>query len=170
MKFMAARVNLRLLEVKPTRMADELPPEEFADGHADELVRLSGPLVFEIDVSFQNGSLLVDGSWQTVAKCLCARCLAPFDHLIENPSLMLLIPLEGEDAASRDGDFVDLTPYLREDTLLALPTHPLCDPDCQGLAVIQPATDSAPEVQVEVKKSPTTNPTPWDALNDLNLQ
>jgi DUF177 domain-containing protein len=32
-----------------------------------------------------------------------------------------------------DGEEVDLTPLIREQTLLALPTRPLCREDCRGL-------------------------------------
>ena len=43
------------------------------------------------------------------------------------------LPLEGEEAVPVTNDCVDLTPYVREDILLAFPQHPLCDPDVAGL-------------------------------------
>ena len=43
------------------------------------------------------------------------------------------LPLVGEEKVAVDNDCVDLTPYLREDILLAFPQHPLCEPDCRGL-------------------------------------
>jgi uncharacterized protein len=32
-----------------------------------------------------------------------------------------------------DGEEIDLTPFIREQMLLALPTRPLCSDDCRGL-------------------------------------
>ena len=43
------------------------------------------------------------------------------------------LPLEGEEEVPVINDCVDLTPYMREDILLAFPQHPLCEPDCGGL-------------------------------------
>ena len=31
------------------------------------------------------------------------------------------------------GEEIDLSPLVREQTILALPTRPLCDPECRGL-------------------------------------
>jgi uncharacterized metal-binding protein YceD (DUF177 family) len=43
------------------------------------------------------------------------------------------LPLKGEDAVPVASDLVDLTPTLREDILLELPRHPLCERECGGL-------------------------------------
>ena len=40
---------------------------------------------------------------------------------------------QGDDKALVVNDCLDLTPYVREDILLALPLHPLCGSDCGGL-------------------------------------
>ena len=42
------------------------------------------------------------------------------------------MPLEGEEKANVINDLVDLTPYLREDIVLAFPQHPLCRPNAAG--------------------------------------
>jgi uncharacterized metal-binding protein YceD (DUF177 family) len=38
---------------------------------------------------------------------------------------------------------VDLTPFLREDSLLGLPQHPLCRSDCPGLTQADPEPSKA---------------------------
>jgi uncharacterized metal-binding protein YceD (DUF177 family) len=55
-----------------------------------------------------------------------------------------------------------LTPYLREDILLALPQHPLCEPECGGLKL--PARAKDPE------KTAGNTASAWDALDKLKLK
>ncbi len=61
-----------------------------------------------------------------------------------------------------DNDLVNLTPYLREDILLALPQHPLCEPECGGLKL--PARAKDPE------KTAGKTASAWDALDKLKLK
>jgi uncharacterized protein len=79
--------------------------------------------------------------------------------------LALLEVAEGEEADELlpvDGDFADLTPVVREDILLALPTNPLCSPDCRGL----PPKGEAREPHVREQAGPNTA---WSALDKLKL-
>lgn len=165
---MPAKVNLRLLERKPAVLSGELSPEEFADGWNDPLIEFHTPLAYDLRVTRQGHELLVEGSLGTRADCTCGRCLKPFQLEVENPSFTALIPLEGEESAPLDGDFADLTPFLREDTFLVLPTNPLCRPECRGLARKATARDSRLETQRPAEASPASA-TPWDALDKLKL-
>jgi uncharacterized metal-binding protein YceD (DUF177 family) len=62
-------------------------------------------------------------------------------------------------------DCVDLTPYLREDIVLALPQKPLCEPECGGLGSPPPAATGPPSAgQVSEPTSPE-----WATLNKLKL-
>lgn len=75
----------------------------------------------------------------------CARCLESFEFDLESEIAFVLVPssqAKGEDieAAEKDldlnfyeGDEVDLTPLVREQIILALPTVPLCKEECRGL-------------------------------------
>ena len=67
-----------------------------------------------------------------------------------------------EEALLVDGDFADLTPVVREDILLALPTNPLCGPDCRGLK----PKGQPRELQVREQAEPNTA---WSALDNLKL-
>jgi len=74
----------------------------------------------------------------------CARCVEayPFE-LVKDFSLVLVprcdLPAEVElneedlDLSFYEGDSVDLSPLVREQILLALPTRPLCRDACKGL-------------------------------------
>lgn len=164
---MPLKVNVRLLQKESALFEGELPVEEAVEGAQDELVRLSGPVHYELQVGRQANELTVTGRLEVPVECDCGRCLKTFRRVVEVPDVALLLPLEGDDAVVQDGDFADLTPYLREDTLLALPTNPLCTPDCRGLAAKAPARDSRLGKGKDPGQGPGTNP--WDALDKLNL-
>ncbi|MGZ5544482.1 MAG: YceD family protein [Limisphaerales bacterium] len=131
---MRATVNLRHLEEGSQRLQGEISPEvlEF-DTLGDEVVQAKEPLRYEVEVEKQDLNLLVQGSLRTNLDCQCVRCLKAFKYPLELDPYALYVPMEGEEAAPVANDLVDLTPFFREDTLLAFPQHPLCSEDCAGL-------------------------------------
>ena len=143
---MSLKVNLRLLEKESIQLDGDILGSELAPDFHDELMRLSHPVEYELTVDRQSESLLVIGSLRT--------------HV--DYEFSVLSPLEGEDALPVDGDFADLTPSLREDILLSLPTNPLCGPDCRGL---KPKGQSR-ELQVREQAEPNSA---WSALDNLKL-
>lgn len=126
-------VNLRHLERNDVKLVGELPVAELDIDTRDELIQLNKPLKHRLEVQELEDSLLVRGKVTLPLDCECVRCLKPFVYKLEWKDWTCMIPLSGEEAAPRDGDTVDLTPFLREDILLELPQHPLCKPDCSGL-------------------------------------
>ncbi len=163
---MPVKVNLRLLqedEEASTHLEGDLPLEEFAGDLVDSLMKFDQPLRYELDVDLQPDGILVQGQLSTRLACECSRCLKPFSIPIEIGDFAALGPLTGEDAISQEGDFGDLTPLLREDIYLALPTNPLCKPECRGLARKASARDS----RLEASKG--KGPSPWAALDRLEL-
>jgi uncharacterized protein len=160
---MPVRVNLRLLEEESEHLEGELPVEEFGADLCDPLVKFSAPLSYDLEADLQPEGVLLQGTLQTTLACECARCLKRFKVSIKIPDFAALAPLEGEGAMVKDGDFGDLTPYLREDIYLALPTTPLCKPECRGLARKASARDS----RLEASKG--NGPSPWAALDQLKL-
>ena len=79
--------------------------------------------------------------------CQCVRCLTSFRLPLELNGWTCHLPLQGEDRVKVLNDCVDLTPYVREDILLEIPQHPLCDPECRGLPKTwrgQPASAGSP--------------------------
>ena len=136
----------------------ELTPEELDIGIEDSLVHVKEPLRYELDVQQMEDALLVQGALRVMLDCECARCLKPFRHNLHFEGWTAHIPLQGEEKAEVVNDVVDLTPYVREDIVLAFPQRPLCGPDCKGL----PGTDAS-------KEAPLTS-NPWAELNKLKLK
>lgn len=74
----------------------------------------------------------------------CARCVEAYTFVLEKEFSLVLLPrpdIPGErelneedlDLSFYKGDEVDLSPLIREQLLLALPTRPLCQDTCKGL-------------------------------------
>lgn len=130
---MALLINLRHLEKAPVRLEGELAADGLELEGVDELIHPDGPLEYGLEAEKVEKTILVRGRLALSLRCECARCLKPFAHRLELADWTLYLPLEGEDRAVVANDCVDLTPYIREDILLELPQHPLCDPECSGL-------------------------------------
>lgn len=131
----------------------------------------------DLEVDFLRGTLrvtrvqaglLVQGIIATQVRLECVRCLEPF-------SLPLVLEIEetfrlpGSPkrpdlpyAVTEDG-WVELAPVLREQTWVAIPMKPLCDPACKGLC---------PECGANLNTEPCTcgvgeiDPR-WEALRGL---
>jgi uncharacterized protein len=92
-----------------------------------------GGAVSKID----EGLLRLNGTIAVVVPLSCGRCLKSFDSPVE---------LQVDEIFSREPEteqwgigadnLLDLREPLRQQILLALPTHPLCSPDCEGLCQV----------------------------------
>jgi len=158
-------VNLRHLEHKNIELKGELPPEELDIDEVDELIQAPHPVQYDLEAQRLENDLLVHGELHLTLECECARCLKPFQHQLDFDAWALHLPLSGEDKVEATSDTVDLTPYIREDILLAFPQHPLCESECGGLKN-QPATGvkgSSGADQIDETSSA------WAELNKLKL-
>jgi uncharacterized protein len=74
----------------------------------------------------------------------CARCLEEYTFGLDKDFSVVLVPKEplpeevelsddDLDLSFYEGDEVDLSPLIREQIILALPTRPLCRESCKGL-------------------------------------
>ena len=126
-------INLRHLEHETVTRRGALPASELDLEGMDELIQLRSPLEYDLAIERHERSILVQGSLQLALGCECARCLRAFESRLNLAPWARLLPLEGEDKVSIINDCVDLTPFLREDIVLAFPQHPLCEPECRGL-------------------------------------
>lgn len=91
--------------------------------------------------------VFVDGELWGQFQGTCSRCLAEYPfRLVRNFAVVLapaseLGPEGGDHRLTADdlalsyyrGEEIDLSPLVREQMILALPTRPLCDPECRGL-------------------------------------
>jgi uncharacterized protein len=158
-------INLRHLENKNLALKGTLDVKELDFQPLDEVIHIDKPLHYDLEVQQLDRSLLVRGTISLALRCECVRCLKEFDHDLKLQDWVCHIPLEGEEGAIIAGDCVDLTPYIREDTLLAFPQHPLCEPECSGLAV----SGSGREFSGRSREEPKTASSVWAELNKLKL-
>ena len=160
---MRAVVNVRQLEVNPLELKDQLTLEELDIDPLDELIHVHHPLQYDIEVEKVEHGLLAQGRLEMVLDCDCSRCLKSYAHpvVIEDWACHLLF--EGEESVPVINDVVDLTPYLREDIVLAFPQRPLCEPECKGLS--RPDQDIPTESSQEAEVASSA----WAELNKLKL-
>jgi uncharacterized protein len=163
---MHATVNLRHLEEAPQTLEGQISPAELEVADiGDAKIQAKEALNFHVEVEKQDRNLLVSGALRTNLDCQCVRCLKAFKYPLELKPYHLYVPLEGEDAAPVVNDLVDLTPFFREDTLLAFPQHPLCSEDCAGLPNASGSKTAKPD------KSPQGSETAsaWSELDKLKF-
>ncbi len=159
-------INLRHLEREPLELEGDLSAEELDLLDLDELIKLAGPVSYELQAEQLDDAILVQGRVAVVFQCECARCLKSFKLRPDLENWVCHLPLSGEDAVNISNDSVDLTPALREDILLELPQRPLCKPDCAGL----PKTGGGKAKKVAPKDGlAATGSDPWAELNKLKL-
>ncbi len=130
---MRLTVNLRHLDRGPVTLKGELTAEDLELTDIDELIRVGGPIQYDLEAAKMERSVLVQGKLELTLECECARCLKPFEWELQVADWKCLLALDGEEAVPVASDCVDLTPQIREDILLELPQRPLCQPDCRGM-------------------------------------
>jgi uncharacterized protein len=161
---MNLRVNLLDLQNAPRRLQGTVSVEALALDVVDELMRFEQPLTYEVTVEHLGDAILAQGTLRLPIQCECARCLKAFVLELNLGNWTAHLPLTGGDKVSLDGDWVDLTPHLREDIVLALPQHPVCGTGCGGLVT-----------QLSVMENPagagdSGTSDAWAALNRLKLK
>lgn len=161
---MSLPLNLHQLEERNEHLAGELPVIELGFNFEDEVVKFSQPLTYRLEAQHLQDSVLVSGELELPVECACVRCLKPVSDVIRLRNWHCHIPLEGEDRPVIVRDSVDLTPYIREDMVLALPTHPVCRDDCPGL------TRKTENTLRTATSASEGGASPWDELNKLKLK
>jgi uncharacterized protein len=158
-------VNLRHLEQGPLRLQDELLASELGLADLDEMIRSTSPLRYDLEITRHEQGLLVRGRLEMPFECACVRCLRPFTFRLELANWSALLPWEGEDKVLISNDSVDLTPYVREDIVLALPQHPLCGAECGGLST-RPRAGGKPSCGASQTEDVSST---WAELNKLKF-
>jgi uncharacterized protein len=158
-------VNLRHLETQDIELRGELPVAELELEIHDEMVRAGEALRYEVTAQKMERSILVRGRLELTLHCRCVRCLKPFEHRVALAKWARDVPLEGEEKVVASNDCVDLTPFAREDILLELPQHPLCEANCRGL----PKTSLGKAGKASGPKANAQKPSAWAALDKLKF-
>lgn len=121
------RINVKRIPVDGERLRGTEPGAIIEVADAD--VAFAAPVEYELLAQVQGHALLVTGKVWTAATLRCSRCLQAFSHRLAADPFVAHEELRGQ-------DFVDLTPQIREDILLALPQRALCRSACRGLCPV----------------------------------
>jgi len=106
--------------------------------------RLVAPLQVEVTHVRSGGELLFSGTIRGELIGQCARCVEEYPLTLTREFSVVLTPqshLGRETELSYDelsasfysGDVIDVSALIQEQTLLALPSQPLCNEACKGL-------------------------------------
>ena len=126
-------IHLPSLELEPGEFQGQLSLEELDMDTRDELILASSPLHYDLRMEFSDTALQLTGQASQRFRCECCRCLKTFDRTFSVRFRHRSLPLQGEDALEVNNEHADLTPVLREDILLSLPSHPVCEDNCPGI-------------------------------------
>ena len=126
---------------------------------SNELISPVSPVHYSVDIGLSEGGLFATGQLSVGLEMECVRCLQKFERTFQFDEFAMQIELIGP-------EMIDLTPAMREDILLALPTHPHCDWDghatCSGVRLTT--------VEVNLETSLSNAPKAWDALDQLEIK
>ncbi len=121
----------------------------------DPLVKPVGPIAYQLDAGISGRSFFATGRLEAPVDFECVKCLRWFRRAMIVEDFAVQVDLTGP-------EMIDLTPYAREDILLAFPSHPHCDWDGQTEC---PGVDPVP-AQVREQDADSTT---WGALDQLKI-
>ena len=114
------------------------------------------PLHYSLDIGLSEGGLFATGSLEIRISLKCVACLEPFEMDLHINPFALQKELQGP-------ELVDLTPEIREDIHLALPSYPRCD-------VEGGKTCPARFSQAPTAASQPSSAAAWEALDKLKTK
>ena len=128
---------------------------------AGEPVRPLGRVRYSLDLGMDASGLWATGELFVNLELRCVRCLEPFPFQLHVPDVALQIERPATET-------VDLTPYLREDILLALPAYPHCDWSGERVCPGQLETqEEAAPLRESDRGSDFQPPSAWATLDQL---
>jgi len=122
-------------------------------------IEVTGELEYSLEAGMSGGGIWVAGRLKLPVTLECVKCLERIPWTVEIPEFALQVELE-EIGGSES---IDLTPWVREDILLALPPYPKCD-SAGGKECLArfPVTEFAP-----IGETPRERGSVWSALDAL---
>ena len=159
--------SVGLLEKQDIELKGSEPPSMLElDG--DLMFNASAPVEYDLTVHKVSSGALITGQAVTRLDGACGRCLDPVEIELSSGQLQLFLELDGE-------EIVDITEDIRAELLINLPANLLCSDDCAGLCPACGAnlnhTDCGCVIEDDdVEESPDDEPSPWDALDGLDLK
>lgn len=158
---MSLKIEPRGLPAEGLHLEGDLPSSLF-DLPEQDIIKAVTPLSYNLDVTRDEDDIIVMGNIEVTFELECGRCAERFLLRLEQPGYATDVPVENEQP-------IDLTTCLRDDILLALPTHPRCETGnvtprkCPAEGRFDPTPeDSDAELHKEADKNV------WGALDQLN--
>ena len=93
----------------------------------DDLLRPFAGIRYDLFAQQLGRELLVRGMLEQDFDAVCSRCGSDFDFTLKVPDFVVSIEVEEKT------ECVDLTDEVRQSIILALPTYPVCHPECLGV-------------------------------------
>jgi uncharacterized protein len=163
---MALLLNVQQLQRKSSLILQgEIEVEDLGIAGLDECIEPEVPLKYDFEASLASDGILIQGRMEISVLLTCVRCLKQVEKSFVFANWAGFVPLKGEDSLPVENDCVDLTPVLREDILLAFPSHPTCESGCNGL-LKTPGEKQGPDAGVNQSGHA---PSVWDELDKLKL-
>ena len=141
-------------------------------------VRLAGPTEICGLIQRNGNEVELRGELHTTVEVLCGRCLKPVVLPLDAKFAERFAPeiawrneeqheLGEQDLnlAAFDGEAIELDDLIREEILLALPSHVLCREECQGLCAQCGADLNSAVCDCQSKEIDSR----WEALKDLRF-
>lgn len=129
--------------------------------------KAEGPLRYALRCCMAGRDLVVTGSAKVKLKAECSRCLKESSFELSAKEICH----HYEEVSDKE---IDLGPDLREDVLLALPSHFLCSGSCKGLcpscgADLNEGACSCGGKRKRKGEDESDGPSAWDALDRLKI-
>lgn len=142
---------------------------------SDDLVRIGPEVTLDGIIERVVDGVLVRGTVVAPVTLACARCLAERDDEVRADVVELFSAPDGVDDPAAEAGYeivdatIDVDTLLRDALAAALPSRPLCRPDCAGLCPVCGADLNA-EAPGSDGHAHAEQPDPrWSALADLQL-
>lgn len=155
-------VHLNDLPAEGMRYQGELRPAVFVerDPHSPAPTSVTK---FDVQVRVDKNLIIVEGTLETTFMLECSRCAEPY------PWTLKLDPYEAEE--EREGrSNLDLTEFLWQDILLALPGYPHCE-DSSDATRVCPAegkfADASEYVPISEDHTTVSPNDPWAVLDTV---
>jgi len=120
-------IDVARLDQDGERLVGEDPADILGWDPDDELLYPTTPARWEVEAEILGSELLVRGTVRMDFGGICCRCGGALAIEVQDPEFCVSVEIADETQE------VDLTDEVRESILLALPSHPVCRADCQGL-------------------------------------
>ena len=125
----------------------------------DEFVKPFAGVRYDLFAQMAGRELLVRGTLEQDFEAVCSRCGRDFDFTVKVPDFTVSVEVDDKT------EYVDLTDEARQSIILALPTYPVCRPDCLGVCTL--CGKNLNEGPCKCKREETDDR--WGALEGLKI-